>query len=142
MASHLTIVLGLPFPFLEVAVLETLFDSAQTEHLYHDLRRANSEAAKKERFLTYVTTIFRSDDKVQGFIRDMAMGAETSVANIIRDGRTARGRADSQTDAVIIEWERDLARTGDHARDQLKEYLEGRHTLASLRTRLVSRRSR
>ncbi|KAB2674580.1 SAM-dependent DNA methyltransferase [Brucella tritici] len=102
-----------------------MFNSAQTEQLYHDLRRANSEAAKKERFLTYVTSVFRNDEKVQDFIRDMAMGAETSVANITRDGRAARGRADSQTDTVIIEWERDLARTGDHAKDQLREYLEG-----------------
>jgi len=106
-------------------VLNSIFDAYQTEQLYHDLRRANSEAAKKERFLTYVTNVFRNDEKVQGFIRDIAMGAETSIANITRDGRTARGRADSQTDTVIIEWERDLARTGDHARDQLQEYLEG-----------------
>ncbi|WP_279482218.1 N-6 DNA methylase [Aureimonas sp. SK2] len=106
-------------------MLDTIFDPAQTEQLYHDLRRANSEAAKKERFLTYVTNVFRDDAKVQDFIRDMAMGAETSVANITRDGRAARGRADSQTDTVIIEWERDLARTGDHAKEQLREYLEG-----------------
>lgn len=106
-------------------MLDTIFDPAQTERLYHDLRRANSEAAKKERFLTYVTTVFRNDDRVQDFIRDMALGAETSIANITRNGRLARGRADSQTDTVIIEWERDLSRTGDHAKDQLREYLEG-----------------
>jgi SAM-dependent methyltransferase len=106
-------------------VLDTIFDPAQTEQLYHDLRRANSEAAKKERFLTYVTAVFRNDAKVQDFIREVAMGAETSVANITRDGRSARGRADSQTDTVIIEWERDLTKTGDHAKEQLKEYLEG-----------------
>lgn len=106
-------------------MLDTIFDPAQTERLYHDLRRANSEAAKKERFLTYLTSVFQTDAKVQGFIRDMALGAETSIANITRNGRTARGRADSQTDTVIIEWERDLSRTGDHARDQLREYLEG-----------------
>lgn len=106
-------------------MLDTIFDPAQTELLYHDLRRANSESAKKERFLTYVTRVFQSDDKVQDFIRDMALGAETSIANITRNGKRARGRADSQTDTVIIEWERDLSRTGDHARDQLREYLEG-----------------
>lgn len=104
---------------------DTIFDPAETEKLYHDLRRANSEAAKKERFLTYVTSAFRNDDKVQQFIRDMALGAETLVANIMRNGRAARGRADSQTNTVIIEWERDLARTGDHAKDQLREYLQG-----------------
>lgn len=106
-------------------MLETIFNPAQTEQLYHDLRRAHSEAAKKERFLTYVTSVFRNDVKVQDFIRAMAMGAETTVANITRNGRAASGRADSQTDTVIIEWERDLARTGDHAKDQLREYLEG-----------------
>lgn len=106
-------------------MLDAIFDPTQTEQLYHDLRRANSEAAKKERFLTYVTSVFRSDEKVLDFIRDMALGAETSVANITRDGRATRGRADSQTDTVIIEWERDLARTGDHAKNQLREYLEG-----------------
>lgn len=106
-------------------MLETIFDPAQTERLYHDLRRANSEAAKKERFLTYVTSVFRNDENVQDFIRGMALGAETSIANINRNGKMARGRADSQTDTVIIEWERDLNRTGDHAKDQLREYLEG-----------------
>lgn len=106
-------------------MLDTIFDPAQTEQLYNDLRRANSEAAKKERFLTYVTKVFKNDDKVQDFVRGMALGAETAIANITRDGRTARGRADSQTDTVIVEWERDLSKTEDHAKEQLREYLEG-----------------
>lgn len=102
-----------------------VFDEALTQALYHDLRRANTEAAKKERFLQYVTALFAGDAGAQAFVSALSLGAERTIANIPRGERLTFGRADSQTETVIIEWERDLARTGEHARHQLEEYLEG-----------------
>src|ERR1700683_1598842 len=102
-----------------------IFQLAHTEGLYNDLRRANTEQAKKERFLQYLTSSFAGDSGAQRLISAIALGAERIIANITRRGRRAKGRADSHTETIIIEWEKDLARTGDHAREQLEEYLEG-----------------
>ncbi len=102
-----------------------IFQLAHTEGLYNDLRRANTEQAKKERFLQYLTTSFSNDAGAQKLISAITLGAERIIANITRGERRAKGRADSQTETVIIEWEKDLAKTGDHAREQLEEYLEG-----------------
>lgn len=55
----------------------------------------------------------------------MSLGAERTVANIPRGIQNRSGRADTQTDTVIIEWEKDLTKTGAHAIDQLAEYLVG-----------------
>lgn len=105
-----------------------VFDVALTHGLLVDLRRANTEAAKKERFLQYLTSLFAGDTAAQGLVSSMSLGAERTIANIQRGGRNARGRADTQTETVIIEWERDLARTGEHAKEQLEEYLQGNWT--------------
>lgn len=104
---------------------KNIFQRAHTESLYNDLRRANTEQAKKERFLQYLTTSFTGDSAAQKLISAIALGAERIIANITRGERLAKGRADSHTETVIIEWEKDLARTGEHAREQLEEYLEG-----------------
>ncbi len=104
---------------------KSIFNLAHTEALFNDLRRANTEQAKKERFLQYLTVAFSKDQGAQSLISAMALGAERIVANITRKGRVAKGRADSQTETIIIEWEKDLSKTGEHAREQLEEYLEG-----------------
>jgi N-6 DNA Methylase len=103
----------------------SIFHPAHTEALFNDLRRANTEQAKKERFLQYLSVVFAQDDGAQRLISAIALGAERIIANITRNGKSARGRADSQTETVIIEWEKDLTKTGEHAREQLEEYLEG-----------------
>jgi hypothetical protein len=98
-------------------VKQSIFQPAHTESLYNDLRRANTEQARKKRFLQYLTTTFAGDSGAQKLISAMALGAERIIANIPRGERLAKGRADSQTETDIIEWERDLNRTGDHARE-------------------------
>jgi len=103
----------------------SIFQIAHAEALYNDLRRANTEQAKKERFLQYLAVAFAGDGGAQKLISAIALGAERIVANITRGARLAKGRADSQTETIIIEWEKDLSRTGEHAREQLEEYLEG-----------------
>lgn len=102
-----------------------VFQEAHAEALYNDLRRANSEAAKKERFLQYLTLVFSSDTGAQALISVLSLGAERTIANIPRGSSVRRGRADTQTETIIIEWEKDLAKTGEHAAEQLAEYLVG-----------------
>jgi hypothetical protein len=106
-------------------VASKLFAGAHAHNLWSDLRRANTEAAKKERVLQYLSVTFSDDPAAQALVSEMTLGAERTVANIPRGGAVGRGRADTQTETVIIEWEKDLSKTGDHARDQLAEYLVG-----------------
>ena len=103
----------------------TTFAAAHAANLWRDLSRANTEAAKKERLIQYLTATFANDAGAQALISEMVLGAERTIANIPRGGVIGRGRADTQTETVIIEWENDLKRTGEHAREQLEEYLVG-----------------
>lgn len=102
-----------------------IFQAAYAHDFLQTCRRANTELAKKELFLQYLTKVFAADDAAQALISQLSLGAERAIANIPRGGFLGRGRADTQTETVIIEWEKDLSRTGDHARQQLEEYLEG-----------------
>lgn len=102
-----------------------VFEKALTENLLHELRRAVSEASKKEKFLLYLQKIFEKDRSARALAGEMAHGAERTVANIPRGLGRKTGRADTQTETLIIEWERDLTKTGSHAVEQLKEYLAG-----------------
>ena len=102
-----------------------MFSKAHAMSLLADLRRANTEQAKKELLLQYLTKAFVKDEGAQRLISALALGSERTIANIPRGGRVARGRADTQTETIIIEWEKDLSKTGLHAVDQLKEYLVG-----------------
>ncbi|MGH8504042.1 MAG: N-6 DNA methylase [Gammaproteobacteria bacterium] len=102
-----------------------IFQKAHTETFLNDLRRANTEAAKKERFVQYLTTVFAGDTGAQALIAAMSLGAEHTIANIPRGAVARRGRADTQTDTIIIEWEKDLKKTGAHAVEQLTDYLNG-----------------
>jgi hypothetical protein len=103
----------------------TIFNAAHTAMLFNDLKKANTEAAKKERFIQYLTQTFSQDQGAQSLISAMTLGAERVIANIPRGATFGRGRADTQTETVIIEWEKDLSKTAEHARDQLTEYLQG-----------------
>ena len=102
-----------------------IFQSAYADDFLRTCKRANTELAKKELFLQYLTKVFVSDTAAQSLISQLSLGAERGIANIPRGGELRRGRADTQTETVIIEWEKDLAKTGEHAREQLEEYLEG-----------------
>lgn len=63
--------------------------------------------------------------EADALIRDFVAGAERGVANIQRPTGPGRGQADTQYRSIIIEFEKDLGRTGEHAKDQLREYLSG-----------------
>ncbi len=89
------------------------------------IRNANSETAKKERFITFLTQLFKDDPSSLNVIEQMTEGAEKTVFNIPLKHRIKTGQADTLYNRVIIEWEKDLKRTGKHAEEQLKEYLAG-----------------
>lgn len=105
--------------------MSSAFQVERTRKLLVDLKGANTEAAKKERFGQYLTLTFAGDPGAQAVISKIALGAERIVVNIPRGPSARTGRADSHTTTLIIEWEKDLKRTGEHAVEQLQDYLSG-----------------
>lgn len=89
------------------------------------LRQANSEEAKKLRFQNLLTRLFQDSQDAKDVVNQLAQGGEKTIFNIPRVGRPKTGYADIAYSNVIIEWEKDLAKTGKHAEDQLAEYLAG-----------------
>ena len=89
------------------------------------LRQANSEEAKKLRFQNLLTRLFQDSQAAKDVVNQLAQGGEKTIFNIPRIGRPKTGYADIAYSNVIIEWEKDLAKTGKHAEDQLAEYLAG-----------------
>ena len=88
------------------------------------LKQSNTEAAKKERFVGLLKDFF-PEQEFSSFINDFLIGSEKSIKQIFRNALPGTGRADTQYGSVIIEFEFDLKKTGDHAVEQLKEYVSG-----------------
>ncbi|HPG29654.1 MAG TPA: N-6 DNA methylase [bacterium] len=91
----------------------------------NNLRSANSESSRKELFLSLLNRIFFKDDSVKKIINSINLGAEKTIFNIPKRNGLKTGFADTQYNSVIIEFERDLNKTGEHAKVQLTEYLNG-----------------
>ncbi|MBV5297052.1 MAG: N-6 DNA methylase [Rhodoferax sp.] len=89
------------------------------------LRQANSEEAKKLRFQNLLTRLFQDSQAAKDVVNKLAQGGEKTIFQIPRPGMPKTGYADIAYSNVIIEWEKDLAKTGRHAEDQLAEYLAG-----------------
>lgn len=90
------------------------------------VKASNSEEAKKLRFQNLLTRLFKDSAASRSLIDQMAAGGEKTIFNIPRKGVPKTGYADIAYSNVIIEWEKDLAKTGRHAEDQLAEYLAGK----------------
>jgi hypothetical protein len=77
---------------------------------------------KKERFVLLLRELFpnNADSEV---ITAFALGAEKSITNIKRSYGADRRQADTQYHSIIIKFEKNLLKTGDHAKYQLCEYL-------------------
>ena len=90
------------------------------------VRAAQSEEAKKLRFQNLLNRLFKDSADARSVIDQMAHGGEKTIFNIPRKGTPKTGYADIAYSNVIIEWEKDLAKTGRHAEDQLAEYLAGK----------------
>lgn len=89
------------------------------------LRLANSEEAKKLRFQNLLNRLFQDTQATRDVVDKLALGGEKTIFKIPRPGSLKTGRADISYSNVIIEWEKDLGKTGLHAEDQLAEYLAG-----------------
>jgi len=89
------------------------------------LRQAHSEEAKKLRFQNLLNRLFQGSQAARDIVDKLAQGGEKTIFNIPRPGTPKTGYADIAYSNVIIEWEKDLAKTGRHAEDQLAEYLAG-----------------
>jgi hypothetical protein len=90
------------------------------------VKSAHSEEAKKLRFQNLLGRLFKDSPASRALIEQMAAGGERTIFNIPRPGTPKTGYADIAYSNVIIEWEKDLAKTGRHAEDQLAEYLAGK----------------
>ncbi len=106
---------------------------AEIQSYLATVKQANSELAKKERFKSLLERLFSGDSRAKTVIDQMSVGAERTIANIpfadIRGNRdgSKSGRADTQYNNVIIEFERDISRNANarHAQEQLAEYVQG-----------------
>ncbi|GAB3641560.1 N-6 DNA methylase [Spirosoma arcticum] len=94
-----------------------------------NVKKANTEEAKKQHFYLLLTELFAGDVNALTIVKQMAAGAEKTVFNIPKAGRTKTGRADTQYRQVIIEFENDIKNTAkrEHAEYQLKEYFAGNY---------------
>ncbi len=89
------------------------------------LGSANNEQVKKELLLALLKDLFGRDAGACETLDAMILGAEKAIPLIPLEDRIKTGRADTQYGSVIIEFENELRKTGEHARDQLAEYLAG-----------------
>lgn len=88
------------------------------------IEQANNEQAKKERLLVLLKDLF-NDTEAQEQIERLALGAEKWIVDIQLQDRMKTGRADTVAGTTIVEFEKDLRKTGAHAEDQLREYVYG-----------------
>lgn len=84
------------------------------------LPRAQNETQKRELFLILAARGFGAG----GFATELALGAEYGV-RFAEAGLIRRGAVDSFYGNLVIEFERNLARTHAEALDQLRGYVAG-----------------
>lgn len=98
-------------------------DDQTRQHLSQylsDIKSLPNESAKTHRFIALLDTLFRDASLVSAFTR----GVEHAI-RIDTSAGTKRGRVDAYYGHAVIEFENSLRATGDHAKDQLREYVSG-----------------
>lgn len=90
-----------------------------------NVRKAHSEEAKKQLFFGLLHLLYKKDEDALAAIQNMSMGAEARISKIELPTRSKTGFADTQSRNLIIEFEKDLKKTLEHAKEQLKEYVSG-----------------
>ncbi len=98
-----------------------------------NIKKANTEEAKKQLFYLLLTDLFRADPDALSIVKQMAAGAEQAVFNIPKTGKSKTGRADTQYRQVIVEFENDIKNNAkrEHAEYQLQEYFAGNFNTSS-----------
>ena len=85
----------------------------------------SNESARKEALKDLLRDLYAGDDEATRVLDAMTAGSEYVIRGIPLKDRTKTGRADTQFGSVIVEFEKDLKKTGAHAVEQLQEYLAG-----------------
>lgn len=86
---------------------------------------ANKEFTKKELFKDLLNRLYASNDEIGQIIDSISLGAEKTILNIPRRGKERYGSADTLYNRIIIEFENDLKKTLNHAKEQLAGYMLG-----------------
>jgi hypothetical protein len=92
---------------------------------YHNVLVANTEMAKKELLKKLLVQLFGQEPEANEILDKMSLGAEKAILEIPHKLKSQRGFADTQYDTIIIEFEKSMQRTWQHAREQLSDYLAG-----------------
>lgn len=92
---------------------------------FKTIKAAANELSKKEAFKDLLNRIYANEEAYTKLIDRMTLGSEKSIFNIPKGAKNKTGRADTKYNQVIIEFENDLRKTGEHAKEQLAEYFLG-----------------
>ena len=84
--------------------------------------QAANETQKKEFLLNLLPKIFPEEENR---IKEIINGSEETIREIKQKDRSKTGRADTYTGKLLIEFENSLKKSGEHAKQQLIEYLSG-----------------
>jgi len=90
------------------------------------VKAAGNEEVKRQRFVALLQALFGHMDRAKSILEELVGGAETFVSKIENGGHTSdKGRAHTQYRLVISAIDNDHAKTGEHAKDQLADYVSG-----------------
>jgi hypothetical protein len=92
----------------------------------HKVKEANKELTKKEAFKDLLNRLYAGDNTLLRLIDKITLGAESTIINIPRKDKLHKGSADTLYNNIIIEFENNLGKTLDHAKEQLSGYLLGK----------------
>ena len=89
------------------------------------VKNANKEATKKEVFKDLLNRLYSQNDEILRLIDKITLGSERTILNIPRKDKIHKGSADTLFNHIIIEFEKNLNTTLNHAKEQLAGYLLG-----------------
>jgi len=89
------------------------------------IKSANKELTKREAFKDLLNRLYSGNTETERIVDAITQGAEAHIANIPRKDRIHRGSADTLYNKIIIEYENDLKKSLNHAKEQLAGYLLG-----------------
>lgn len=92
---------------------------------YRKVKQASKEFTKKEIFKDLLNRLYLHSPEIISEIDKMSLGSEKTILNIKLKNRDKTGYADTYYNKVIIEFENNLAKSIEHAKEQLIEYLVG-----------------